>query len=200
MSSISVIIGTFGSEEWRVKALAASNSAVSQTEIPCQIIQVHADTLAQARNQGADKAHGDWLLFLDADDTLDSKYVESMSRAADQCRGPYLLQPSHRTDKDTPIGKAGEVSMIPQMDIFKGNFMIIGTLVRRDQFLRVGGFRELPIYEDWDLWIRCVLDKAKYATVPDAIYNIKVNEHGRNSANVALQMKTYKQISRRYGR
>lgn len=193
---ISVIVGTFGHDSWKVKAIRAIDSVFEQTVKPRELIQVHETSLAKARNRGAEDANGEWLLFLDADDALDSAYIEAMERAATP--GPSLLQPSHVNSKDRPTGLAGVVSMIPARPIKESNFLIIGTLVRRDQFLRVGGFRDLPLYEDWDLWIRCFEDGAKHVKVPDAIYEIEVNEGNRNDPSRDVQVAVANQIRETY--
>ena len=41
-------------------------------------------TRASSLNQGARQAHGDWLIFLDADDELAPGYVGAMRRALEQ--------------------------------------------------------------------------------------------------------------------
>ena len=32
---------------------------------------------------------------------------------------------------------------------------MVGTVIRRVDLLRAGGFEEWPIYEDWEAWLRC---------------------------------------------
>ena len=58
--------------------------------------------------------------------------------------------------------------------------MVIGTLVKRENFLQLGGFRELPMYEDWDLWIRCIANGSTPNPVPRAVYHVFVNCNSRN--------------------
>ena len=58
--------------------------------------------------------------------------------------------------------------------------MVIGTLVKRADFLRAGGFRELPMYEDWDLWIRCIANGSTPKPVHNAVYHVFVNKNSRN--------------------
>lgn len=197
---ITVIVGVFGDAKWVDKAIVALDSAKNQT-VPVPAMMIHAETLHDARNTGAEEADTEWLLFLDADDTLDPRYVEEMEKviATIPAGTDALIQPGHVNSKDRPTGAAGEVSIIPWIPYQDGNCLIIGTLVRREQFMRVGGFRDLPMYEDWDLWIRCFLDGAKHYTCPKAIYEIEVNEASRNEQDLNEQMRVRNQIRSTYG-
>lgn len=198
MSSISVIVGTFGDRSWIDTAKSALDSVVGQTA-PATVFHVHADSLEVARNTGAEMADSEWLCFLDADDTLHSGYIEAMQKKIEEISNSNgLLQPSHVNSADRPTGKAGVISMIPPRPILDGNYLIIGTLVKRDTFLRVGGFRDLPLYEDWDLWIRCFRDGATHHTVPKAVYQIKVNQDSRNEPDRRIQIETANKIRASY--
>lgn len=202
MAGVSVVIGTFGSEDWRNEGQKALFSVYDQTVLPVSIHHRHATTLAEARNAGAAAADGDWLCFLDADDRLDPGYIEAMTKAIDELDGEKaLLQPSHRNDKDRPTGKAGEITIIPPCNIRRGNYLIIGTLVPRDIFTKVGGFSdEFDLYEDWELWIRCMLHEGLSSRpVPDAIYEIKVREDSRNEPSKAKKLQIAAKIRRKHG-
>jgi hypothetical protein len=43
-----------------------------------------------------------------------------------------------------------------------GNWLVIGCVARTDLLREVGGFRDFPVYEDWDLWLRCWLAGATF--------------------------------------
>lgn len=197
-SDISVIVATYGDSEWMDKAEKAAHSAYEQSLQPANIHMVHASDLATARNLGAKKAETEWLCFLDADDLLDSKYLESMQESIDSIDGKdYLIQPSTMMKKDGNILKFPH--LIPARNIYDGNWMVIGTLVRKDSFLEVGGFSDQwPIYEDWDLWIRCVRGGSKYITQEKAIYIVNVNEGSRNNQDPKYQKHYYDLIRKQY--
>jgi glycosyltransferase involved in cell wall biosynthesis len=198
--SISVVVGTFGDDSWIKLAQVAAASVDEQTLKPASFHHVHAETLHEARNSGAEQAVGEWLCFLDADDKLDSKFIESMDSKIKEINNiNALLQPSHRYNEDTPDGKANKILMHKPVSIKLGNFLIIATLVKKDTFMRVGGFRDLDLYEDWDLWIRCFHDGAKHFSVPDAIYDISVRKDSRNNPDRKTQIKISNQIRRYYG-
>ena len=179
MDGIDVIIGTYGCESWKDRALVAKYSVLQQTSMATSIYLVHGKTLAQARNEGAQRSTADWLLFLDADDVLDSNYIYAMREAIKQITcSNSLLYPSVLTIENGVKSSSTKIS--EQNPILEGNFMVIGTLVKRETFLQVGGFRELPMYEDWDLWIRCIAKGCVPYPVSDAVYHVIVNRDSRN--------------------
>lgn len=168
---LTVIVATFGSDWWRE---LAQQRAVPSAQRQASTVHVHGRTLAAARNTGAARAATEWLCFLDADDELAPGYVAAMSAAAGDLRAPavsYITGASVERPKFWPAPAGGFVD---------GNHLLIGTLVRREMFLRVGGFRDYDFYEDWDLWTRCWLAGAVVAEVPGAVYLAHVNPRSRN--------------------
>ena len=78
-SDVTVIIGWYGDPYvWVPRALYAEKSALDQTLEPDQVLVVSGRDMHTARNTGADLAKTEWLIFLDADDTLDGHYIEQM--------------------------------------------------------------------------------------------------------------------------
>jgi glycosyltransferase involved in cell wall biosynthesis len=192
---ISVVIPTFGDfEVWDLLARRAQASVEAQTRV-CELVRHHADTLQEARNGGAARAGGDLLCFLDADDELDEGYVAAVERAHDAHGERHLYQPA-------TVGiiggvQDGEPNIIERRPLLQSNFMVIGTVVEHDLFDTAGGFRDLPVLEDWDLWIRCWLEGAEPVPVPDAVYRIHVRADSRNRPGAQHQA-AYREITSRY--
>lgn len=193
---VRIVIGTFGDNSWAERARTARETAEAQT-VPCQVVQIHGRTLAEARNTGAGAPvphdQPDWLIFLDADDELHPGYVEAMLAGDGDLRQP-ATQGVH------PDGSEEPPNMIPRRRLIDANFMVIGTMVRAHIFHQVGGFRDIPVLEDWDVWLRCVVyGHATIGHVPDAIYRIGVNDGSRNSPRqIDLQRRYYQEIRNRY--
>lgn len=191
--SLSIVCGTYGDDSWVELAQRAVASAEAQTRPPDEIIHVHAGSLHEARNQAIEHATSEWVSVLDADDTLDPGFVEAMARAASGLTGDHLLQPNtigvypDGTEDDAP-------ALIPaRKSITEGNWLVIGTAIRREQFLRLGGFQDIPVLEDWLLWGSAVLEGAIPIPVPDAIYRIMVRPDGRNSPTRVKEMRYWYQ-------
>lgn len=166
---ISVVIGTYGSDEWRDLAYSRAVPSVLASAPDTEIIPVHGQTLAQARNEGARQASTDWLCFLDADDELAPRYLAAMRNAiySAPVGEPILFTPRieyvHGRKRYRPRFQ-------PQVPIEDGNWLVIGTVVPTRLFREIGGFEEFPFYEDWALFARMQKAGATVERVADAVY------------------------------
>jgi len=199
---IGVVVGTFGSKEWSDRGRATEQTLKDQTA-PCRSVHSHCnmDSLMEARNGGAryliDTFDVEWLCFLDADDLLDPLYVEKMQEKIKSLdNGDFLIQPSSALVVEGV--QVEEAHLIPRQEILSQNWMVIGTLVKASTFTKVGGFADWPIYEDWDLWIRCHRAGAGFATQPEAVYLITRSENSRNSQDRDIQVKYFNEIRKQY--
>ena len=193
MSSVGIVIATFGDPKWRILAGRAELSAENQTRQPENIILSHADTLQEARNYGADRCQTDHLIFLDADDEIEPGYVEAMLEGTGNIRRPSTRGVYEDGSIEEPP------SMIPRRDINESNCIVIGAMVDHDLFDQAGGFGDYPLLEDWDLWLRCWNLGASVVDVPKAVYRIHVTPGSRNMAEPGLMSSVYAQIRRTSG-
>jgi len=99
--------------------------------------------IAAARNQGARATTGQWLAFVDADTTVDERWVEALRQF---CEVEGLAAASARCRVvDEPRGKAMQ-SVLNRVFPHLRRPILPGfnLLVRRDAFDAVGGFPEVP--------------------------------------------------------
>ena len=180
----SILIATYGDEAWAHLALTrAYPSAQKQGAHETVVLHEPDMSIAEARNTLAEKATGDWLCFLDADDELGTDYLGAMQRALEQERGagetvPLLLTPAvsyvHKGRPRPPM-------FHPEGDFRNDNFIVIGTLVERELFKKVGGFGDYPHgFEDWSLWAKCWKTGAKVVRVRKAVYYAHINPKSKH--------------------
>jgi glycosyltransferase involved in cell wall biosynthesis len=191
---ISILIATYGESKW--SELAQTRALPSaRNQIETEIILTHRarGNVASCRNAAAKQAKGEWLLFLDADDELERGFVQVMQRSTGGINGaPVLLTPRvsyiHR-------GRRRPARFWPSTNFQTGNWLVIGTLVQRELFMEVGGFRNFPHgLEDWNLWARCVRAGAEIRKVPGAVYLAHYNEdsaHHQLAKDKEAYMKHY---------
>lgn len=174
--SFSIIIATYGEEEWAQLALTRALPSVENMDADIIVGHDSDATIAGVRNALASQATGDWLCFLDADDELAPDYLEHMEKhATDPSR---LLTPRV---SQVINGRHKGPRFYRQVDLLKGNWLIVGTVVAKSMFDRAGGFGDYPHgFEDWSLWYKCARLGAHVVKVHPAIYIQHVNPHSKH--------------------
>ena len=160
---VTVIVATFGDGDWATRGNATARRH--------DATHVHGPDLATARNQGAEHATSEWLVFLDTDDELLPGYVDAMGRASGDLRAPTLELAYHDRRVRPDLTKR---------DIERMNPCCIGTAIRRELLLDLGGFPAFEAWEDWGLFLRAVRRGATIEHVPGAVYRSWVRAHSRN--------------------
>jgi glycosyltransferase involved in cell wall biosynthesis len=198
--NVSVLVATYGDDEWKTIAERAMLSALGQGAQ--EIILHHEDdaTIAASRNASAEKASGDWLLFLDADDELEPGYIAAMKAAYEFAPGdePVLLTPAVRHVKK---GRPGAPFFFDRgISLREDNWLVVGTLVHKDLFWEVGGFGDYPHgFEDFSLWSKCFRAGAQVIKVPDAVYVYHHNpqsKHKQGWRDRKWQVETHQRVVR----
>lgn len=176
-----IVIGTFGGDEW--KNLATTRAIPSAQAQGCKVIYVHAATLHDARNGAVEQVTTPWVVHLDADDELESGYLDGMNTiASGDVRAPLVRYIYRGQVTSTPMfprvyghGHECTGACLPF-----GNWIVVGAAVRTDLVRQVGGWRDFIWSEDWDLWLRCHLAGATITATREAIYRAYVRPNSRN--------------------
>jgi glycosyltransferase involved in cell wall biosynthesis len=137
---------------------------------------------AAARNNGARRASGELLAFLDADDFWHSRKLEVQLIAFRQRPDITLCWTRGKTwsgaiPADDPAELNPELTKPPYItqftEIFRAPYLgTPGVMMPKEVFLRLGGFREdLQSAEDVDLWLRASYGKVT-ARIPAQLFYI----------------------------
>lgn len=180
---ISILVATYGEDHWREMALTRAFASAMKQDGDYEVVIEHQrkGDVATSRNRAAKKAAGEWLLFLDADDELAPGFIQHMERAIKRRDGNLLLTPRISY---VVRGRHKPPRFWPVCSLKTGNWLIIGTLVPKNTFMEVGGFRPFPHgLEDWNFWSRCVRSGATIKKVPPAVY---IAHHNSESAHHQL--------------
>ena len=167
-----VVIPIFGdSDYWTPLAERARKS------IPHSIHStiVNSESLFTSRRIGVTIRKSEWLCFLDADDELTPGYFDTMKEYEQRAD---VICPSYRNIE--PGKLVGSGYSIPEGNLLERNFCVISSPIRRSFFEKVGGFRDLDFYEDWDLFIRLKIIGARFSLCPEAILNVHQRPGSRN--------------------
>lgn len=183
-----MIVPAFGEEYLSLAHERALPSIARQSLGAAEVILAEGQTVSSARNNGAKIATAEWLLFVDADDEIEPGYIAAMSEGSADLRGPATIFLKPGGIVEGPL-------LVPARPLEDSNYLVIGTMLRREMFWRAGGFREFPVHEDYDLWLRC--ERRCAATIeqlPDAVYVVHVREHSRNDQSQMMKRRTNARI------
>lgn len=189
---LTFVVGTYGDESWRELALSRAGASCYQQSICCPVVLSHGKTLSEARNAGAERVDTEWVVFVDADDAVDPLFAAGILCPREPLGDSEMRTPS--VIQISPDRSRGEPFLHEPKPLRTGNWLIIATAVRTELFHAAGGFREWPIYEDWDLWWRCTTLGGVAVHAPEARYLWFVNERGRNLQPTAVQRSTWHAI------
>jgi len=120
----------------------------------------HNQKVAGARNVGLVASHGEYLSFLDDDDTRLPHSLDRQIDLFEQTPGAGLIYGQAIVESGGTLPSRSYPAECPQGDIFwkllSRNFIPCGSVVfRRSCLSRVGLLDDrIPGLDDWDLWVR----------------------------------------------
>ncbi|HEY5549524.1 MAG TPA: glycosyltransferase family 2 protein [Coriobacteriia bacterium] len=148
---------------------------------------------AAARNRGVEAARGRFICRLDADDAYESSFVRVIRSAIERHPGFQVYSamgwrsygPGQRVPTHDGAGWTQERE-ITRLEMLAHNHVFGMCAYERDAALRVGGSRPGVYVEDYDLWLRMLLDGARFWFVPEAIGVYEVAATAMSSDRVVM--------------
>lgn len=185
---VTVAVCTFGDDNWF--GLARARAVPSALDLRVPVLHVHADTLQNARNEALDRVTSEWVCYLDADDELEAGYFDAMERGTADLRAPSVRYVRHDREVLARVPTvAGHKHPCDADCLSEGNWLVIGTVARTDVLREVGGWHDFPVYEDYDMWVRCWQAGATIEAIPQAVYRAHVRPDSRNRGQLSQQQK-----------
>ncbi len=139
-----------------------------------RVIRAEHAGLAAARNLGISHATGRYLCALDADDTLEPSFLETMASVLDSDESLTFSSCWLQTFGDESWEWKPERCDLPTL--LWEDTVLTAALVRRKAVLAVGGYdTNMPDQgdEDWDLWLTLVERGHRGAIVPEFLFNYR---------------------------
>lgn len=176
---VTVCVGTFGTDEWWQQGHETAKRTAEAFSVPA--CHVHGETLHEARNEALAEVQTEWTCFLDADDELERRYFDHIETAQADIRVPSVRYVRNGFDQGERMPQvAGHHHNCTAKCLPWGNWIVIGAVARTEILKGVGGFRDFPWSEDWDLWVRCYQAGATIEPVHRAVYRAHVHQNSRN--------------------
>ena len=161
-----------------------------------RITVVHQENAGEgaAKNNGAFHAReGDFIVFLDADDTFLPERLEALGELAAARPDLDILTTDAFLEIDGKVVRrcydAGWTFEVDDQRgaILERNFVFGQAAVRRTRFLVSGGFDESIRYgTDWDLWCRMVLDGSRIGLVDEPLARYRLRPSSLSANRAAL--------------
>jgi glycosyltransferase involved in cell wall biosynthesis len=137
--------------------------------------------LASAKNVGTQAASGEFVAFLDADNTYLPGYVEAVRELAAARPDLDVLATDAYLELNGQVygryyhGKARFVVDDQRTGIIHQHFIVGNAAFRRERLLTVGGFDETVVAEDTDCLIRLILDGSRAGLIdePLLVYRVR---------------------------
>jgi teichuronic acid biosynthesis glycosyltransferase TuaG len=136
--------------------------------------------VSKARNMGLKTAESEFLLFLDQDDQLLPGAVENMLSTAKSENADFVYGDYYQVDlegNDPLRVSQPDVTRAPEKQLLEINCSAsVCCLFRRAAIVDVGGFDEAMMgCEDWDLYLRLALAKAKLRYIDAPVFKFRVH-------------------------
>jgi glycogen synthase len=153
-----------------------------------EIVRKPNGGISSAMNAAAAAASGDLLVQLDQDDAFLPRRLEAIAALAAERPDADIIATDARIEYDgEPVTLLSEIQEFREagqrIAIIEGCFLL-WPAIRRSRLLAVGGYDEsFPVMQDWECFIRLILDGASAAFVPEPLYRWRLTPGSRSSAD-----------------
>ncbi|MCU7614251.1 glycosyltransferase family 2 protein [Chryseobacterium sp. GMJ5] len=130
--------------------------------------------LSSARNAGIEKAKGEWILPLDADDKIGNQYLEfAEEKFGDGYKVIYC-----KAQKFGLIHEEWDLPVYSIKNLAIQNVIFCTAFFRKEDWVKVNGFDTDLIYgwEDWEFWIALLKNGGKVYRIDEICFYYRIKE------------------------
>jgi glycosyltransferase involved in cell wall biosynthesis len=139
--------------------------------------------LSACRMYGAEKARGEYILFIDGDDKIEPTFLEKTKNLLDQNREiGFIYTDTQHFDGANSYWEQPEYNFF---ELLFSNYICSCSLIRKDMLFRCGGFdlNNFNYYEDYQFWIR-MGQKGFYGKhLPERLFYYRVHKDSGMQSN-----------------
>lgn len=110
--------------------------------------------VSAARNHGIEKASGDYIICLDADDQISPGLLETGKNILDRNPSVGIAYPGMEIVADGEFKGDLPPNPFDFEQLTKGNFIPCANVFRKEAWKKAGGYKDInPSWEDYDMWL-----------------------------------------------
>lgn len=150
-----------------------------------------------ARNQAIAEAWGEFILPVDADNTIEPSFIR-------EAVGVFLREPDVKVvapRADFFGAKRGEWKLPPfSLSLLaRKNIMDTCAMYRKSDWVRIGGYcEEIIAREDWEFWISMLKDGGEVRKLPSIVLHYRVRETSKRVSDRTLKRHVVEVLNRRH--
>ena len=168
------------------------------TEHPeIEVLSQHNAGASAARNRAIRHSTGTYILPVDADDTIDHRYIAEAVAVLES--RPDVRVVSCRADF---FGDRTGEWLFPQFSkqlLARKNMIATSAMYRRADWERTQGYMEsCPAREDWDMWLSLFELGGEFVRLPNIRLHYRVRAESKRVQDRALKHKLVDEINRRH--
>lgn len=156
------------------------------------VIKKENGGVSSARNVGLEAAKGDYVLFLDADDKLNNKYLKETTKILDNKHGSSFVYTSSIFFNEKKKIKVFNLKYNFYSLLFR-NYIPVTSLIRREDFVSIGGYKKCS-YEDWEMYINLGKNGFKGFYLKKYLFLYRVHEDSKQHTDDVKKQKNIEEI------
>lgn len=204
---VSIIVPVYNAEKYIAKTLdSATSQTLKEIEIICvddcstdNSIKIVQDYIQKdkrislikleqnsktsvARNTGIKEAKGEFILPLDADDTIDKIYCEKAIQVFKEYPKISVVYSKANMFNENKIWE-WNLQPYSSKKIIDDNMVFCSGLFRKLDWEKLGGYNENMTEgnEDWDFWLKFTEKGMKFYRIPEKLFHYRQLEKSRHS-------------------
>jgi glycosyltransferase involved in cell wall biosynthesis len=176
----------------------AERAEAWRERLPLEVVRLPVNGgIGAASARAVQQVRTPLVAHLDADDAWLPDHLEVMLATYAERRGLVTAQelawlPGKALRMSSSPARAVPPAAKQLRAIINDNFIFSGTLFARLDYERVGGYRDIRIGEDWDLWVRMIRDGVivSRADHPTCLYRTRPDSlsYGHGSAGAYVEL------------
>jgi hypothetical protein len=144
--------------------------------------------ISSAMNAATEAAGGDFLVQLDQDDAFLPTRIEAIAGAIHSHPDADVVATDALVEFDgrpvTTLSAVHPFQATDQRRAIIQSCFFLWPAIRRSRLVAVGGYDEsFPVMQDWECFIRLLLDGARAEFVPEALYRWRLTPGSRSSSS-----------------